>query len=537
MEITMLMKIEQHATIIKNRFMTSTQAITSIIVNKVIAKFRLQIIYILLFTILLNVSCKKLVESPPPTDYVTGANAYDADATAIAVLNSIYIAMNQTGSGQPIQGNNGIAVMTGLSGDELTLYSGVTNIMYMGYYQNALSQIFGAPFSYSGAEYWAPLYNFVFKCNAAIEGLSASTTLSPVVKQQLLGEATFLRAFFYFYLVNFFGDLPLVIHTDPEVNALLYRSSKSEVYQQIIADLEDAADKLSVIYLNETLLNKTDERVRPTKWAAKALLARVYLYAGDFGKAESNATDVIDRTELYGPLPKLNDAFLKNSLEAIWQLQPTAIDFNTAEARTLVIPQQGPNTSVNPVFLSDTLLKSFEPGDLRGIYGNWIDTTIYRVSSTANNSVAYPNKYKLFLRDTTIKSTNGTINMKEYFMVLRLAEQFLIRAEARVQQSKINDAKSDLNTVRIRAGLGATSVNDKNELLKAILKERQVELFTEWGHRWLDLKRTGMVDEVMKGLTPLKAKGAPWQPYQQWYPLPLISDLQKAPNLKQNDGY
>jgi hypothetical protein len=489
---------------------------------------------LMLSSLLLNSSCKKLVETPPPTDNVTGANAYATDATAIAVLNGIYIAINQTGIGQ-LQGNNGLVVMTGLSGDELTLYSGVTNNTYLGYYQNALLQTLGA--TPIGAEYWSPLYNYVFKCNAAIEGLHASTTLSPAIKQQLLGEATFLRAFFYFYLVNLFGDLPLALGTDPKVNTMLSRSPQLDVYKQIIIDLESAEDKLSAIYLNEALLTKTDERVRPIKWAAKSLLARVYLYTGDYVKAESNATAVIEQTGLYGPLPNLNDVFLKNSLEAIWQLQPIDIQYNTPEARTLVIPQQGPNTIANPVFLSDTLLKSFEPGDLRAVLGNWIGTRTYQVTATLQNTVAFPNKYKLFQQDATITSSTGTGNMKEYFMVLRLAEQFLIRAEARTQQGKINEAKLDLNAVRTRAGLGPTSANDKNSLVKAILKERQVELFTEWGHRWLDLKRTGMIDEVMKGITPLKARGAPWQSYQQLYPLPLVSDLQRAPNLQQNEGY
>jgi hypothetical protein len=504
-----------------------------IIIKRVITTSPFTVL-VMLLSLLLNSSCKKLVETPPPTDNVTGANVYVTDATAIAVLNGIYISMNQTGEGQ-VQGINGLAVMTGLSVDELTLYSGVTDNIYWRYYQNALAQTLGG--ANFGTEYWSTLYNYVFKCNAALEGLHAATSLTPTIKQQLLGETIFLRAFFYFYLVNLFGDLPLVLSTSADINTLLPRSAKSEVYKQIIADLEDAADKLSGIYLNEALLTKANERVRPTKWAAKALLARVYLYARDYEKAETNATAVLEQTGLYGPLPKLNDAFLKNSPEAIWQLQPIDLQYNTPEARTLVIPEEGPNDYANPVFLSDTLLHSFEPGDLRAVLGNWIGTRTYPITATLENTVAFPNKYKLYQRNATITSSTGTTNMKEYFMVLRLAEQYLIRAEARAEQGKINEAQLDLNVIRTRAGLGATLANNKNNLLKAIVKERQVELFSEWGHRWFDLKRTGMVDDVMKGITPLKASGAPWQSYQQLYPLPLASDLQKAPNLVQNEGY
>jgi hypothetical protein len=78
--------------------------------------------------------------------------------------------------------------------------------------------------------------------------------------------------------------------------------------------------------------------------------------------------------------------------------------------------------------------------------------------------------------------------------------------------------------------------SDKTSLLAAILHERQVELFCEWGHRWLDLKRTGNIDVVMNLVTPSKANGAPWQTYQQLYPIP-VSDILAAPNLKQNLGY
>ncbi|WP_315815288.1 RagB/SusD family nutrient uptake outer membrane protein [Paraflavitalea speifideaquila] len=103
------------------------------------------------------------------------------------------------------------------------------------------------------------LYNFVFKCNAAIEGLTRSTTLTPAVKQQLLGEAKFMQAFMYFYLVNEFGDVPLALTTDPQANTLLARSPQAKVYEQIITDLLEAEQQLSNDYLDVTLV-KTLQR-------------------------------------------------------------------------------------------------------------------------------------------------------------------------------------------------------------------------------------------------------------------------------------
>ncbi|MEP7376781.1 MAG: RagB/SusD family nutrient uptake outer membrane protein [Chitinophagaceae bacterium] len=473
-------------------------------------------------------SCKKLVESDPPSDYLTDISLYKTDATAIAVLNGIYIAMN----GQSIQGRNSIGLLAGLSGDELNLYNGVADANYQGYYYNALTQPLGPP--QTGTDSWSPLYNLIFTCNAALDGLGSSTSLTPIVKQQLVGEAKFLRAFFYFYLLNLFGDLPLVLTTDPKTNTLLARSSKAAVYQQIITDLNEAETNLSDNFLNGTLLNTTTERVRPTKWAATALMARVYLYLGNltgdasnYVKAGDKASAIINNNSLFGPLPALNNVFLKNSREAIWQSQPTDIDFNTTEAQTLIITSFGPSDD-NPVYLSSDLLTSFETGDQRAINGNWINS-----ETVGTDTYYFPYKYKI----NTSPGVTDAAGMTEYFMMLRLGEQYLIRSEASARQGNIGGAQSDLNTIRNRAGLVNTTAGDQTSLLAAILNERRHELFSEWGHRWLDLKRTGTIDAVMTIVTPQKANGAPWQSYQQLYPLPRRTDLNNAPNLVQNPGY
>jgi hypothetical protein len=485
-------------------------------------------------------SCKKLVETPPPSNSITESNVFTVDATAIASLNGIYISMNE--NFQPFQGNNSISLLAALSADELTLYNGITSGYYYGYYRNQLSATLGTPFA--GSEHWTPLYRFVFRCNAAIDGLNKSSSLTPLVKQQLLGEAKFMRAFFYFYLVNTFGDVPLALTTNADANTLLSRSPKADVYKQIIADLKEAEELLGDNFLAPTLLSSTGERVRPTKWAASAMLARAYLYTNDYTNAELKSSAVINYTSLFGPISSvpLNSVFLKNSKEAIWQLQPTVQFFNTQEAKTFVIPPQGPNSSNNPVFISKQCLNNFEANDQRKLFGNWIDTTIYTVTTSplVRDTVAYCYKYKKNEQDQTIVSTPSTpgyTKMTEYFMVLRLGEQYLIRAEARAQLGNISGAQSDLNTIRIRAGLPNTTANDQASLITAILKERQVELFCEWGHRWFDLKRMGKVDEVMNIATLQKSSGATsWQSFQQLYPIGL-EELQKAPNLVQTPGY
>jgi starch-binding outer membrane protein, SusD/RagB family len=471
----------------------------------------------LIFIFLVIMGCKKFVEVEAPTTSINEENVYKADATAIAVLTGIYAQMVNNGL---FTGSSGISLLSGLSADELTLTNVVTDNRLIAYYKNELR---AGPIENYGIDLWRDIFYYIFKCNAALEGLGKSTSLTTSVKKQLLGEARFMRAFFYFYLVNFVGDAPLALTTNATVNAVLSRSSVSLVYQQIVADLKEAQQLLNENYLNKDLQSYagTPERVRPTKWAATALLARTYLYLADYINAETEASTIISNTTLFS-LTTLNSVFLKNSSEAIWQLQPVQTGRNTEDAFVFRLPVTGPNANANPVYLSPQILHAFELGDLRRMGGNWVDSVV-----VSGSVWFYPAKYK-----ANITSGSAT----EYLMVFRLAELYLIRAEARVRQNNTGGAQNDLNTIRTRAGLSETKANDKTALVTAVLNERQVEFFSEWGHRWLDLKRTGNVDAVMNGVTPLKSNGRPWQSYQQLYPV-LYSDIQMNPNLSQNNGY
>src|SRR3546814_2883222 len=104
--------------------------------------------------------------------------------------------------------------------------------------------------------------------------------------------------------------------------------------------------------------------------------------------------------------------------------------------------------------------------------------------------------------------------------MLRLAERYLIRAEARARQDKLagpDGATFDINAIRLRSGLDATDALTKEQLLAAIEQERRVELFAEWGHRWFDLKRTARASEILK-----PQKGENWQQTDMLYPIPTI---------------
>lgn len=455
----------------------------------------------------LTMSCNKTVTVPEPVTSVNSENVYKYDYTAISAVTGIYTSMSNTfETGGPTK----ISVFAGLSADELSLYD-FTSKLYNLFYYNQLTAING-----SDGGTWNNLYQLIYQANAAIEGLSASTTLTSGVKEQLLGEAKFCRAFFYFYLTNLYGDVPLALSTDYKVNSSLMRSSADAVYSQIINDLKDAQSLLNANYVAKDGTSTTTERVRPSKGAATALLARVYLYRKDYNDAVVQSTAVISNKSIYDTVG-VNETFLKNSKETIWSLQPVRIGLNTAEAKLFVVPSTGFGVSY-PIYLSSFLVNSFESGDRRK--ASWIGELPLK-----GKVYHYAYKYKAYLSGQPVT---------EYSIVMRLAEMYLVRSEAQAQLGNTADALSDLNVIRRRAGLAGITATDKTALLLAIEKERQTELFTEWGHRWLDLKRTGRVDAVMSVVAP--EKSSVWNTHAQLYPIPS-NEIMADGKLTQNPGY
>lgn len=464
------------------------------------------------FTLLLAMTaCEKLTEVTPPITEITNARTFGSDGNAIAAITGLYTNMQPT-----FTGVNGLSVHCGLSADELTLSAGVTTSDPRNFvYKNSLF----VSSSVGSFNFWTPLYNCLYNCNTALIGLGNTQKLTLAIRQQLLGETLFLRAFYYYYLLALYGDVPLVLGTDYKINASLSRTPARQVWLQIIKDLDSAKHMLSPNYLDGSLLHATLERVRPTQGAAIALLARANLYTSNWKEAEIQASILIENTAVYN-LDSLKNVFLKNSKEAIWQLQPVVLGWNAPDATAFIIPPTGLDNQAYAVYLNMRLYNIFEVQDQRRT--EWIDSVI-----VTNTTYYYPHKYK--------SATYGN-PITEYQMILRLGEQYLIRAEARAHQGNINGAQADLNIIRHRAGLPSTTATTQSALLTAILLERRTELFTELGQRWLDLKRTGAVDSTMQQETPLKANGAPWHSYQQVYPIPQ-ADVQSNPHLSQNMGY
>jgi len=470
------------------------------------------------------IGCKKFVQVDPPITSITGATVYSNNSSAAAVMTGIYDQMEGNSSGLS-NGLYSLSVINGLMSDELKYY--LSSSPYAQCYTNSLNSQIVLP-------YWKEIYNEIFQANSVIEGVSKSSSITPQIKQQLIGEAKFMRAFLHFYATNLYGNIPIVTTTDYQTNNSISRSTQITVYQQIIQDLKDAQSALTSGYVDANGIS-TVYRIRPNQGAATALLARVYLYYADLTKdvaqyknAEDQATLLINNSTTYGLVTNLKNVFLgantsQNNSEAIWQLQPISTGYNTYDGNLFILTS-APGTGQFNFSLSSNVINAFENSD--GRFTNW-------VGSFTSNGITYyyPYKYKIGTSTSTIAPT-------EYTMVLRLAEQYLIRAEARTQNGDISGANADLNVIRRRAGLADyAGAIDKTSILKAILHERQIEFFSEWGHRWFDLSRTGNLNSVMGNPGNIcQNKGGVWDSNHSLLPIPYTEFTYNS-NLTQNPGY
>jgi len=458
-------------------------------------------------------ACKKQIAIDPPNTKIVTTNVFNNDGTATAALLSIYTQIRSL----PYV----LHQATGLSSDELN--TNAIDQISKDLYLNSLSAN-DATNLFPSFQFWTSSYQYIYAANAVLENLQQSSGVSPKVKQQLIGEAQFIRAYLFFYLVNLYGDVPMATTTDYKVNSVLQRTPKVQVYQQMVQDLTNAQSNLSSKYVDATDTASTSDRIRPTVWAAHALLARVYLFMGNgnYDKAELEAKKVIDNAALFSLPTDLNTVFKQNSSEAIWQIAQYDGSGNvtfTSDATGFVLSAPPSVNTAKSSTISTQLINAFESGDQRRV--NWIGTYTNGISSWN-----YPAKYK----DNAITASSSS----EYTTILRLAEQYLIRAEARAQQGNTTGALADLNVIRNRAGLpNYAGAMDQTSIISAISHERQVELFAE-GDRWINLKRTGSIDAVMGIVTA--QKGGNWNSYQQLYPVPP-SEVLNDPNLTQNPGY
>jgi hypothetical protein len=332
---------------------------------------------------------------------------------------------------------------------------------------------------------WAAYYAGLYRANVVIER-TEPLTADQDLKDQIIGEAKFLRALMHFDLVKLFGGIPYANTSDLATLRSLDRTPAETVYANIIADLNEAI----------TLLDGIDHgnNKRANDWVAKAMLARVQLYAGNTAQAGTLANDVIENGP-YSLEANYADVFAGDSEEVLFEIFFSVQDQN---GLAFWLREDG-RWEYAP---SPQLVAAFEVNDDRA-------------------DMIEPHSQGGFQAAKYTDRATGT----DQTVVLRLAEMYLIRAEANIGNAQADD---DVNEIRNRAGLGDISGVDLDD----ILQERFVELCFE-GHRWNDLVRTGRANTIMAVVNPTN-----WQNTDVLMPIPQ-REIQQNPTLvgKQNPGY
>lgn len=377
---------------------------------------------------------------------------------------------------------------------------------------------------------WVAAYNTIYTANLFVKNFTPVMNTVAVEKaNQYLGEAEFIRAYNYFYLVNLWGQtytdpikgpsknlgVPLVLEAadDPFATATqIPRSTVKEVYDQMEKDLLDAESKLPLSYNGDAYTSVA----RATKSAARGLLMRMYLYEGNWAKAVTYA-DLIINSNLYGmnttPEITYRTPTTKESIFSVAFSGSNNPDRNNALAAHYSPSVRG-DLSLSNAFINlmDTI------NDLR--YKNLVIKTIKGTGSAAT------------LYFWTIKYTS----FADWAPVLRYPEVLLVKAEALARQGAASDAANSvavnlLNQVRARSKASTLTPTTNQALINAILTERRIELAFE-GQSYFDLQRTHQDIPPHASIQNAQPYGST---YRVW-PIPQ-RDINIMPELEQNTGY
>ena len=448
------------------------------------------------------VSCSEILEIDPPTDTLTEEEVYGNAAnikTAFTGLYSWHIHQNASYYQY-------LDLYLPLMSDEL---KSDNTSSYGIYYQNTY-----LPTLSMMGNIWSTLYESIYQTNNFIEHVEATSLLGEETQKEYIAVAKWFRAYDYFLLSNLYGDVPLILKSSISEAKGVGRTKIAVINDQITNDL---------LFVEQNLANteetRKNVRTRLTIGAAQALLARHYLYTEQWQNAADMATKLIDGG-VYSLESDVNKVFLSSSKEVIFGFdmdgwQGTGTYQGYTRHGILFIPTTTKKVTYN---LTDELANAIT-SDTLDARVNWVDYL-----TISEKKVYYPYKYK--------NNTNATASNYELQVFFRLAEQYLIRAEARAHLSDIEGALADINAIRSRAGVEPVEASTTAEVLTLVEEERRKELFIEGqGHRWFDLKRTSRADAVYSQLDYKK-----WESHKILLPIPNMQILNNS-NLTQNPGY
>jgi hypothetical protein len=485
-------------------------------------------IYILAASLAMGVtSCEKFTDLEPISD-ATSSTAYSTAKEAEAALVGVYDSYQQ----------------------EYYIWDNVnfSDVISDNYYAGgdnpeifAIDKLDITPTNSRLFSNWSQIYNAISKANVVIQkvpGIADQALDRSNRRQQIVGEALFLRAYHYYQLVNLWGGVPLVLEpvasTSPsETNKP--RATEAAVYDQIIKDLTEAVAKLPNSYGSADV-----DKARATKGAAHALLAKAYAQkpTKDYNKVLEHANAVINSPAGYQLLPNfvhLFDGAHYNNAESILEVQFTGGPEANWGPQLLLPPSVSGDTWRKFVTPSKDLVAAFdsEDDDVRKNASILFETAPWSDeywSLAVGGNVPFAYKWK---------SAAGWASTNRQYL-LRLADIILLKAEALNELGRVDEARTEVNRIRARVSLDPVTATTKEALRPIILKERRLELAQE-AQRWADLKRYGTAVQVMNNLNEIDLRTGQRVNYDAkatdlFLPIPQ-QEINRNPALEQNPGY
>ncbi|MEY3051355.1 MAG: hypothetical protein RLY31_1140 [Bacteroidota bacterium] len=478
-------------------------------------------------------ACQGLLEEDPK-DQVFVENFFQTENDAVAAVNSIYAILNSTSSAPTFGGayHSSYWVTVGLASDEMeNRLAGAVDL-------DQLETFTHRPVNANLYDFWALAYKGISNANFALDGIPR-VPMNEDRKDQLMGEARFLRALLYFDLVRWFGDIPLLLSLEEDLKPP--RTAAAAVYNQIVEDLRFAQDHLPAAY------PPNDGLGRATSGAASGLLAKVYLYTRDWQRCIDQCDQVIDSGR-YGLYPDFAEAFRipnENGQETLFSIgfgtASNSISFwEVGQFNVRLLPRQlsGAIPGVNAQgwqVATQNLYDSFDPQDRRRQVT--LLTRIENADGTVTNVEPHIQKYWDRVNEPQAGNTDHD------FPYLRFSDILLIKAEAlnELNNGPVPAAYDAVNQVRRRARFDGSQELpvlpdlaglSYDEFREALLLERRHE-FTGEGHRWFDLVRFGK----LTSLVPLAKTGVQPALYHGLFPIPQNEIDLNQNLLPQNEGY
>lgn len=474
--------------------------------------------------VLLHASCTDFLEEVPK-DRLTEVNFYTTLPEAQSAVAAIYV---------PIRDNfdDNYCTMIDILSD-YWMGRGSTRPMsiYQGLDQTNINRVSNS---------WGHLYRGVRNANIAIERIQIMETISETNKNALVAEARFLRAYIYFKMVRLWGPVPLYLETVVED---MSRKPESEIYGAIINDLKQGEIDLPPV---------PAQFGHPSKWAAKALLAEVYLQQGEFLLAKDKAKEVIDaniyslvEVSVADDFNKIFGPTANGTSEEIFYLKFSHDDGTTYPHKLLWDRDQfSPYGSYVTFGLTNNkFLADWSTSDLRrqfNIFSQYTNRNTGVVETLPSSTPVLCSKY----RDLTAPTNGDYANDSP---VLRYADVLLIYAEAAVMADNTVSALAleYLNKIKRRGyGYPSNTISPVDfpstgwtvtSFRETVIQERGYELFME-GKRWFDLKRLGATR--MKEICLLN-KGFELKDLHLLWPIPQ-QEINTNPDIApedQNPGY